>query len=195
MTQRARVHAGGRRRRSKVLRPYQQGQLDALCGAYSIVNAVRVLCPELKGDAAWYLFHHLLQSLPKSGAEAATTASDGIGKRVFAALLKKALAEVATEHNITVTCRRLPKDMRHTAKLGAFFSKLEGTLSPTCVAVLGIEGQICHWTVAVSATQRRIKLFDSSRMTMLRRNDCTVGKTSNRMVLPMNHVFLLERVT
>ena len=194
MPKHSHVVCGGRsRRRSKAIHPYQQGQLDGLCGVYSIVNAVRVLCPELSKDNFECLFDHLMQSLPRLGADASTTVAGGIGQRVFTALLKEAIAELAAECDVSMTCRRLPKKFRHSAKLGGLFRKLENTLSPTCVAVLGMDGTHNHWTVAVNATQSRIKLFDSSKMSVLRRSDCTIGKAVNRTGISMSHVFLVER--
>ena len=193
MTQRERVHCGSRGRHGKKIRPYQQGQLDGLCGVYCIVNAVRALCPELQNEAFEYLFDHLMQSMAKAGAEASITVTGGVGQRVLAALLKEALADVTAEYDIGLTFRRLPKKLRRATNLGGLYRRLEKTLSPTCVAVLGMGGRHCHWTIAVSATQHRIRLFDSTRMSMLRRRDCTVGKAVKRTGISLPHVFLVER--
>ena len=194
MTQHSHAQCGGRvRRRSKAVRPYLQGQLDGLCGVYSIVNAVRVLCPELSNDVFECLFDHLMQSLPKVGANASTAVAGGIGQRVFAALLKEALAEVAAEYDISLTCRRLPKKLRRSTKLGGLFRKLECTLSPTRVALLGLNGRHCHWSCAMKASLHSIKLFDSSRMSVLRRSDCKIGQAASRTGISMSHVFLVER--
>ena len=194
MTQRERVHCGGRgRRHGKKIRPFLQGGLDGLCGVYSIVNAVRVLCPELDNEVFEILFDHLMQSMKKAGAEPSLTITGGIGQRVLAALLKEALTDVDAEYDINLTCRRLPKKLRRTTSLGGLYRRLEATLSPTCVAVLGMGGRHCHWTIAVSATQHRIRLFDSTRMSVLRRRDCTVGKAVKRTGISLPHVFLIER--
>ena len=182
-----------RRRRSKMIRPFQQGSLDGLCGVYCIVNAIRALCPELRNDVFECLFDHLMRALPKAGVDVSVTITGGIGQRVFTALLKEALAEMAAEYDITLASRRLPKKIRRSIKLGELFRKLEGTLSPTCVALLGMDGTHNHWTVAVTATLQSIKLFDSSKMSLLRRSDCKVGLAVNRTGISMSHVFLVER--
>ena len=78
-----------------MIRPFQQGSLDGLCGVYCIVNAVRVLCPELRNDVFECLFDHLMRALPKAGVDVSVTVTGGIGQRVFTALLKEALAEMA----------------------------------------------------------------------------------------------------
>ena len=194
MSKHAHSQCGGRsRRRSKAIRPYQQGSLDGLCGVYCIVNVIRVLCPEFRNDVFECLFDHLIRALPKAGADASVTVAGGIGQRVFTALLKEALAEMTAEYDISLTCRRLPKKFRRTTNLGGLFRRLEGTLSPTRVAVLGMDGKHNHWTVAVNATLQSIKLFDSSSMSVLRRSDCKVGLAVNRTGISMSHVFLVER--
>ena len=77
MNQRIRVSRGGRRRGRQ---PYRQGDLDGLCGVYSIVNAVRALCPELDQDGAEWLFAHLMQALSKQGVDLSIAVASGIGR-------------------------------------------------------------------------------------------------------------------
>ena len=55
-------------------------------------------------------------------ADASTTVAGGIGQRVFAALLKEALAEMAAECDVSLICRRLPKKMRQSTNLGGFIA-------------------------------------------------------------------------
>ena len=50
-------------RRPHARKPFQQGDLDGLCGVYSIVNTVRILCPEVDLETAEYLFDILMQKL------------------------------------------------------------------------------------------------------------------------------------
>ena len=33
------------------IKPYRQGRLDSLCGVYTLINALRLLCPRLDEDA------------------------------------------------------------------------------------------------------------------------------------------------
>ena len=58
--------------------PYRQGDLDGLCGVYSAVNAIRALCPEIDTDDAGWLFDHLIQQLPKAGANVSSAVANGI---------------------------------------------------------------------------------------------------------------------
>jgi hypothetical protein len=43
--------------------PYAQGDLDCLCAIYTIINAVRALCPEMTIGASSRLFRRLIRSL------------------------------------------------------------------------------------------------------------------------------------
>ena len=43
--------------------PYAQGDLDCLCAIYTIINAVRALCPEMTMSASSRLFRRLIRSL------------------------------------------------------------------------------------------------------------------------------------
>ena len=85
MNQRIRVLRGGRR---PARRPYRQGDLDGLCGVYSVVNAVRVLCPELDQEGAEWLFAHLLQSLNESGVDLPIAVASGIGRVELGRLIR-----------------------------------------------------------------------------------------------------------
>lgn len=74
MTGSTNVKRAAKRRRR---RPYRQGDLDGLCGLYSTVNAVRVLCPEVDTEAAGALFATLMQGLNEAGAAAEDVVTGG----------------------------------------------------------------------------------------------------------------------
>ena len=197
--------------KGRLRQPYRQGDLDGLCGVYSAVNAVRALCPEVDHDTAGCLFETMLLALPKVDTDATTTVSWGVGHRAEGAsptrrqlehLLKKATGHVGDELDIKLTVARLPDRLRHTRNLDALWGWLARRVSPscrrrvsdtTCVAVLGLGGRHSHWTVAVQVTPSQIRLFDSSRMGVLHRKRCTLGKAVNRSTILPVHVFLIAR--
>ena len=190
MYQRIRV-LRGRRRPAK--RPYRQGDLDGLCGVYSIVNAVRALCPELDQEGAEWLFAHLLQSLSNADVDLSSAVTGGIGRADLGRLVRAAIAYIADELEIRLTVKRLPKALRLTSNLAALWQAFEASLSPECVAIIGIAGIHSHWTIAAQITPKQVKLYDSGRIAVLRRGHCTVGKTVNRHGIPPKHVFLIAR--
>ena len=190
MNQRFRVSRGGRRRGRQ---PYRQGDLDGLCGVYSIVNAVRALCPELDQDGAEWLFAHLMQALSKQGVDLSIAVASGIGRVELGRLVRTAVAYIDAELEIRLTVKRLPKALRLTSNLGELWQAFEASLSPGCVAIIGIAGIHSHWTIAAQVTARQVRLYDSGRIAVLRRGRCTVGKAANRHGIPPKHVFLIAR--
>ena len=191
MNQRIRVSRGGGRCRGR--QPYRQGDLDGLCGVYSIVNAVRALCPELDQEGAEWLFAHLLQSLCDADVDLSIAVTGGIGRVELARLVRAAIAYIDEELEIKLTVKRLPKALRLTSNLGELWQAFEASLSPKCVAIIGIAGIHSHWTIAAKVTAKQVRLYDSGRITVLRRGLCTVGKAVNRHGIPPKHVFLIER--
>ena len=182
-----------RGKRQRARRPYRQGDLDGLCGVYSVVNAVRALCPEVDGDGAAWLFDKLIQSLRKAGANPSIAVAGGVGRGEVESLIRAAIACVDDEYDIALTVRRLPRALRQTKRLDELWQTLATAISPSAVAILGLGGKQSHWTVAVQVSANQLRLFDSSSMGVLRRSDCTVGKGTKRTAIPPTHVILIAR--
>ena len=192
MTQRVQSKRVGRSARPAI-KPMRQGDLDGLCGVYSVVNAMRALCAEVDADTASDMFDILIQALPKAGAEPAVVVAGGVGRRQLAHLIKVAVRYVFDEHDIRLTVRRLPKRLRRAVGLQVLWHTLATAISPSCVAVLGLGGRTSHWTVAVRVTSQQIRLLDSSDMGVLRRRKCTAGKAASRYEISPVHVFVITR--
>ena len=191
MKQRIQVTRRGRRRRGR--QAYQQGDLDGLCGVYSVVNAVRALCPELDQEGAEWLFAYLMQALSDAGVDVSAAVTGGIGQGELSGLIRAAIAYIAEELDIKLTVKRLPKPLRLTSNLGSLWQAFEAALSPTCVAIIGIAGIHSHWTIASQITAKQVRLYDSGRIAVLRRGHCTVGKAVNQHGISAKHVFLIGR--
>lgn len=184
---------GRRAAKRRLPKPYRQGDLDGLCGLYSTINAIRVLCPELDhGNHVW-LFSRLLHELPKLGARLEVVATDGIGRGQLAKLIRRAAADVADEFDIGLRVTRVPKTLRRTADLKTFWAWLGRHLSPTSVAVVGLDGRMSHWTVAVKVTGQQVRIFDSGDMGAIRRRSCTVGRAASRFSISPVTVFVIAR--
>ena len=181
------------KRESCPRKPYRQGDLDGLCGLYSTVNAFRALCPELDDEAVSVLFATLIGHLPKVGADPALVVTGGVGRGELQRLIIKARTYMLEELDIALKVTRLPKGLRRDGDLDMVWGTLAKRLSPTCVAILGLGGRHSHWTVATGATRQQIRLYDSSRMGVLKRRRCTVGRASKRTSISPVHVWLIER--
>ena len=181
------------KRKRRRWRAFRQGDLDGLCGVYSVVNAVRSLCPEIRRDAAAWLFAELLQSLLEAGANPSRAVSSGIGRATLIALLREAASSIENEYDVTLTFRRLPLPLRQTKKLDVLWVALSKAISSTTVAILGLGGTQSHWTVAVKVSDKQITLFDSSRMVVLRRSDCSVREMATRTAIAPAYVIVVTR--
>ena len=175
--------------------PLRQGDLDGLCGLYAVVNAARVLCPEIDQEASRALFAWLVHALRASGVKPTFAVTTGIARVTLARLVKMAIGFAADEFHINLVARRWPANKRRLLRLGAFWRVLAHEVSPDCVAILGLEGRLAHWTVAVAVTTRRIRLCDSGRLGMLFRCQCTLGRARTRYVLSPQNVIFLGRAT
>ncbi len=180
--------------RKTARRPYRQGDLDSLCGVYSVVNAVRALCTEVDTETAEHLFDLLMQKLLRTTGNHTTAVTWGIGRLMLRSLLDEATTYMLDDFDIQLKARRLPKTLRHRGSRDQLWQALAEVVSPSCVAILGLAGKHSHWTVASTVTPLSIRLFDSGRLKSLPRARCTIRATSKRHQIAPRHVLLVERV-
>jgi hypothetical protein len=62
------------------------------------------------------------------------------------------------------------------------------------VAIVGLDGAERHWTVAYAATERTLRVVDSSGLRAIFRSQCTVGRTSLRYRLRPSEVLVINQV-
>ena len=66
------ARAAGKTPAKRRIEPYAQGDLDGMCAIYTIINAVRALCPEMTIGASTALFRRLIRSLDTHTNDART---------------------------------------------------------------------------------------------------------------------------
>lgn len=180
----------------KPMRPtvdaYRQGDLDGLCGIYAIINAVHLLYPRLDADAARALFRKLAKTLSKTLTNPTGPVYDGIGRLVLEDLLITAREQMHHHHGVTIEVERLVLWRKHPTLLD-LWEALRQRLDGQTVAILGLSGLKDHWTVAYTATETTIRLFDSGDRHTLARSRCTLQRTETRFRLQRKGVLLLKR--
>jgi hypothetical protein len=160
--------------------PLQQGDLDGLCGAYALVNAVTRLLHN-KGfhrDHANRLFQRLCRTLHRrqrmpQAVWRGTHIDDIDG------MLRTVRRFVRENFAVTLVVSR-PFDQGVPRKKDRFFrvlSKSFNSIDERKVAVIGLDRPGFHWTIATEVTERSFRLYDSGRSKRLRYGDCTLGKT------------------
>lgn len=155
----------------KILAPFNQGDLDSLCGVYCVMNAVRFLCPELGRQKSIGLFQVLSESLTTNRVTAYEMVGLGIEIPTVHALVEAACNYLQEVLDTSIVSATLTSKIRRFDDLWAALS--EG-LGDNQVAIIGLSGRHDHWTVAYRMTARTIRLFDSDSMKVLQRARCSL---------------------
>lgn len=157
------------------LKPLRQGELDSLCGLYAILNAVRLSAAgagrRLSWDEAADLFTSLICAAEDT-AGATTVACCGIRTKVLRKLLTAAVAHVSDEVGLSIKVTRLVLPNERPS-FRRFVQRIDqAAREPGSSIVLGVEGQLNHWTTVDAVSSRSLKLFDSDGHKRLRLARC-----------------------
>jgi hypothetical protein len=143
-----------------VPRPFEQGDLDGLCGVYAIVNAVRLAAQphhRLRVADCRELFAVLLAELADEGRLRGFV-THGLGSRVLARLLRRAERWLRTQHGLTLEVHR-PFRKQDQPEFDECLRVLTEHLERLGTAA--IVGSDEHWTVIRGVTAKRLLLADS----------------------------------
>jgi hypothetical protein len=185
--------AFGRKVRTGTLTPFKQGDLDSLCGLYSILNAVRLLCPELDLHESRTLFNVLGETLTKERITAHETVSLGLEIPTLRAMIGAARRYVSEVLGVQLTSEPLQVN-RHAPTIDHVWTTLVTRLRGGHVAILGLSGRHDHWTVARRGTRKTLRLFDSDDMKVLLRSKCSILSDRFPHQIDPEEITLLRRV-
>ncbi|MBB3930025.1 hypothetical protein GGR25_001064 [Kaistia hirudinis] len=152
----------------------RQGDLDALCGVYAVINAVRraigTRAPLDEGELK-LLFSKLMRAANKEiGALRATTY--GMDAAPLWKLTGAARTHIAKRHGLELTAER-PFHGQKRVPSNDVLLWLDQALPQTNSAVLvGLEGEFDHWTVAHRFTTAYLAFFDSAGFSRVRIERC-----------------------
>ena len=136
------------------LKPLRQGDLDGLCGVYSILNALQWLLPKARDtDYLTKLFDKTIGTLYtikniRDGGEEPEL------RKVFHFVKAKVAADFGVDLNLTIPSAGNFKRPDY-AMQSVFDTETGG------VFIFGFEGLDSHWTVARGLTANEVILFDS----------------------------------
>ena len=175
--------------RSARFSPLQQGNLDGLCGVYSILNATRCVTGPINDQEARNLFLSIIDYLhAKKGSLQFFV--DGISIHDIGSVLRDIV-----EPNYSVI-RTKPFAKKGDVGLANFWEHMSEFLSrPSRAIILGLTGKYDHWTVAKSITENRLTLLDSDRLYWINRGAVTTGTPTARRAhgIPPNFAYFLVR--
>src|SRR3954468_12333687 len=172
------------------LKPYRQGRLDGLCGVYALINALRLLCPRLDEDACEAAFCALIRARARQAASPLAVISGGLSRRELLKLIGPWQRFAAKEFGVALTVSPLKVS---EPTLRGVWRGLCRALGGKSVAIVGLDGIERHWTVAYAATERTLRVADSSGLRAIFRSQCTVGRTSVRYRLRPSEVLIVRR--
>jgi hypothetical protein len=167
------------------LSPYRQGGLDALCGLYAIINAMRRCLGEAYDEIWPDVFEALLLSTEREVglAEALTL---GIRTKPFRAILQYATWTMAEQYGLAFSSTqmsdappRLALDISAPTSADEYARIVRAwTSRPQAAVLIGIKRRHrpLHWTVIERVTRRRLLLLDSAGIDQIRRKDCRIAK-------------------
>ncbi|ABW68509.1 hypothetical protein [Desulfosudis oleivorans] len=170
------------------MKPYRQGDLDGLCGIYSIVNSVRYI-KKLNTEESEELFYKCLR-LAEKKRKLSTIVKEGSSLPVLINIFNEI---VDIQYGIKST---RPFHKRKDVSLGCYWDYVVTFLEVPGRAVLaGIDCENAegHWSVVVKATPKTFYLMDSYYEKLWHRRKMSTKRISiNRpyLVAPTHSFFL-----
>lgn len=192
----------------KLVEPWEQGELDGLCGIYAIINAMKVLAlsrgrqysdadgAKLFKDSVRYL--HKRNQLP----HALWDGTSIMHVRDFLGIAKRFMRN---QYELDIVWRRLAAPGEVTRK-DVFWRLLDDALAArdelydfkqktkhTRVALLGLGHPQPHWTLAYGVGKSSIQLIDSGSRIRIRYHNCTVGESHpKKWMLEPEHTLIIS---
>lgn len=163
-------------RKRPTIEPFTQGELDGLCGIYTVINAFRVLFGEdFSHERAQKVFTLLVGAFPRAVAE-------GLGYKELLNVITLANANVPKPLRLEVRTDVFRKQPNGPAwRTDTFVKRLrEEVEDGTQVAILGLEKAHDHWTLLNRLTPAMVKLADSDRITHLRLKNLGIHKNTKK---------------
>lgn len=148
---------------------FKQGELDQLCGVYSLVNAEQIINRSSR-DESQQLFNAILSFLDQEKLLIYPIKEGMLCKHIKAVLVQvigKRRIRYQKLHFVGVT----------NPDLNTFWNEISWFLdsNPKSAVLLGIAGVYDHWTVIKKITQKQMTLYDSGGLRRLHRFRCTTS--------------------
>lgn len=174
-----------------VRRAFSQGDLDSLCGVYSLVNAACYLDPTIDKEAGQKLFSELVATLfsyfkrknRKPGCDSIAFIWEGLKFCDLDPALKCLRQFLTEDRGLEVQIKRI-KFAGNKANIASAWKKLQVTMQPENglrkVLVVGYNwrgenGETGHWTCVKEVTDNTLVLLDSLNRRKLRRKELKLG--------------------
>jgi hypothetical protein len=183
------------RRPQSAPQPFQQGNLDGLCGIYALINAIRLATVDqlYLSNSEWIGVFGCLLAQADKHTGATNLVTGGVGARRLVALARYAIDQMADHYGIELTMSRplieleRPSKRRLVAELRRFVGR------PASSVLIGLGGHLNHWTVVRSVGDRSLGLFDSSGLHRIRIDHCRT-RHEKKLETTVEHVLRPGRI-
>jgi hypothetical protein len=173
----------------KRLQVLQQGDMDSLCGLYSIVNAIYALFPKMKERELVKLFNHLIHHLATDRRDAIDILLDGMSLTLL-----RALVRVASKQQERYSRHVELSPARFSSRsVKTFISQLRTHIDDGAIAIVLLSRGGTHWTVVREITNRKLMLLDSNGAVAIRRRHCALSRKAGPIALYPASTLLLRR--
>ena len=189
--------------------PWQQGELDGLCGLYAIINAMKLLAASrghnFTDSSGAELFRQMVRSLHKRNL-LPNALWDGTSIMHVRNFLGGAKTFMRRNYGLDLVYSQLARKGEITRK-DVFWRFLDSALAGDGmydfrfktpyqrVALLGLGDPLPHWTLAYGVTASSIKLIDSGSRFSLKYSACTVGESQpNHWMIEPEHTLVIATV-
>jgi hypothetical protein len=154
---------------------YLQGDLDCLCGVYSVVNGAKLVNSDLRGSKAWDLFYYCVKHIQKR-KRLLRDLTGGVPGYDIKALLRNVLA---SKYEITV---KRPFSRVPGIKLNPFLAEirkfLEEDENRAVIVCFAAGWELPHWSVIKSAGKIQVSFCDSAGWSRISRRRLTTRKAT-----------------
>jgi hypothetical protein len=157
---------------------------------YTLINALRLLCPRLDEDDCERAFCALIRALERQGCSMLSVIHRGLTRRELLRLIGFWQRFAAREFGITLAVNRLKVP---EPSLRGIWKGLRQALDGKSIAIIGLDGVERHWTVVHAATERTLRVADSSGLRAIFRSQCTAKSSSLRYRLRPSEVLVVRR--
>ncbi|MCX5871087.1 MAG: hypothetical protein NTY00_10760 [Deltaproteobacteria bacterium] len=174
-----------------MITPYQQGNLDGLCGAYATINAARLISKKLSIEEWQVVLLKILRQQIKQ-RRSVHFAIHGLGLSKVSKILQRIISP-----ELDIIYSR-PFRRRVKVPLPELWDSIDDFLNAENrrSVIIGIETKdYGHWTVVESISDKRLNLFDSGGRKFINRNNLTTTEIipQKPILISGTSTFFLER--
>jgi len=172
------------------MKPHFQGQLDGLCGVYSVINSIKLL-ENINSGESRILFNRIFAFVERR-KRISGIIREGISSRDMAYIFREVVEQ---EYPVS---RVKPFHRAGKVPLYLYWKELQGFLAEDqrrAVIVVLESWDWGHWTVIRKATEKTLFLFDSEDHLRISRRHCTTKRisTARPVLLHPTMTYFLSR--